>query len=143
MATATGVPYKFNLGINNYAKSQDTQGFYVREGGAYEDSYAIYGDQAALAAATYFNQASAAGIALFAGAASETAQYGYNPDYQASAEHAYNYEYFYVMYSNEVDVTDITGKVVETIADANVIVYVDNEQGASAHSAGSLVFPFI
>ncbi len=131
-------------------QSTDTQGFWTREG-IFADVYPIYGLQSPFPVtdptAVYFYRAAAAGQSPFDVTDPEpfTVQYGYNPDLASQTDvDAYTYESFYVMYADDSvgKYVDASG-VIENIADAAVIVYIDQNGTVNVGGGGSIVYPYV
>jgi len=137
-------PKLFNLDATTTADTTDTQAFWLSKG-LYNDVFPIYGATSILwkGVGQYFYRAGAAGEAVFAATDWDT-NYAYNPDgfkdaAKAYKTDAYNYESFYVMYNNVQNFTNASG-IVEKMADANIIVYVE-ENGTVTASAPT--YPYI
>jgi hypothetical protein len=137
-------PKLYNLNVTATANTADTQAFWLRVG-TFNDVYPIYGADAALAAGKYFYKAGAAGQGEFAKAAIWSDACAYNPDGfkdTTAYNDAYNYEAFWVMYNNEKTVTDTSGAK-EKQADANMIVYIEQNGTVTAFEGGSIAYPYI
>jgi len=127
--------------------NKDTQGFFDRQG-TWVGVHPAYGDTKPFpvtdAAAVYFPQAGAAGQGNMNVAAADpwNNNYGYNPDDRSNPTvDAYTYESFWVLYNNRREEVDASGAK-EWVADAAMIVYVDEQASANVGAGGSILWPY-